>query len=56
MCPQGCETCRSGGSDDGGLPIDSDGVCKHYCSLNGFCGSGAAYQTGSNCYGCQGNC
>ena len=61
-CPASCMTCESGGSSDGGLPIDSNGVCKYFCSSRysrirgvsvGYCGNGETYRTGDDCSGCR---
>merc|ERR1719334_2549738 len=51
-CPVSCKTCGSGGSSDGGLPTNSNGVCEHFCSIYGACGNGDAYRTGDDCRGC----
>jgi len=51
-CPASCKTCKAGGSHDGGSPINSNGVCEHFCSNYGYCGNGNAYKTGDDCSGC----
>ena len=52
-CPTRCTTCKTGGSSDGGLPINFKGICEHFCSIGGYCGSGEAYKTGDYCGGCR---
>ena len=52
-CPERCKTCKTGGSSDGGLPINSNGVCEHFCSKLGYCGIGNGYKTGDDCSGCN---
>ena len=52
-CPASCKACKSGDSSDGGLPIDSNGVCEYFCSTSGYCGNGEAYKTGDDCSGCR---
>ena len=52
-CPVRCRECRSGGSSDGGLPINANGVCEHFCSIHGYCGEGSCYETGIDCRGCK---
>ena len=42
--PEVCSKCRAGG-DDGGVPLDKDGVCRHFCSMGRYCGTSAAYQS-----------
>ena len=46
-----CTQCKSGGADDGGMPIDvEDYSCHHFCSRHGFCGVGETYeQDGVDC-------
>ena len=51
-CPVRCKTCGSGGSPDGGLPNNSNGICEDFCSIYGACGNGDAYRTGDDCRGC----
>jgi len=51
-CPNECNTCQSGGSDDGGVAI-VDGTCNAWCSQYGFCGASSLYQSGgTDCSGC----
>jgi len=49
-CPSECKTCQSGGSD-GGKAVEN-GVCHHWCSSVGYCGTSDAYQQ-TNCNGCS---
>lgn len=51
-CPAKCKGCGSGGSGDGGLPTNSNGICEHFCSKWNACGNGDLYKTGDDCRGC----
>ena len=51
-CPQKCN-CKSGVSGDGGKPVNSGGVCEHFCSKYGFCGTGENYESGIDCRECK---
>ena len=51
-CPSRCTKCKTGNPNGGGLPIDSNGICRHFCSKSGYCGNGEAYKTGFDCSGC----
>ena len=53
ICSQECQNCKTGGSSDGGMPINSNGICEHFCSEAGFCGKGEAYKYGVDCTGCR---
>ena len=50
-CPLPCESCKAGG-DSGGVPLVS-GRCTNWCSVVGYCGSGADYETGVDCSMCM---
>ena len=52
-CPQTCQTCKKGNSSDGGMPINADGICEHYCSKRGYCGNTGAYIKGVDCRMCR---
>ena len=54
-CPARCSTCRGanqGNSWDGGLRLNSDNVCEHFCSRWGYCGDGPEFSVGTDCTGC----
>ena len=49
---EACSTCSSGGSHDGGVPV-VDGVCRDFCSENGYCGRADVYKSGgTDCATC----
>ena len=52
-CPARCKNCKDGGSNDGGMPVNSDGVCEYFCSKYGYCGNTEKYKTGVNCSECR---
>ena len=52
-CPQECQNCKTGGSSDGGMPINSKGICEYFCSEGGYCGNGEDYKSGVDCTGCR---
>ena len=52
-CPQRCKSCRTGRSSDGGMAVNSDGVCEYFCSIHAYCGNGTFYNTGDDCSGCK---
>merc|ERR1719167_156274 len=52
-CPHECQNCKTGGSSDEGKPINSNGICEHFCSEGGYCGNGKAYKSGVDCAGCR---
>merc|ERR1711994_461870 len=58
-CPARCKTCKAGASWDGGLRLNSDNVCEHFCSRWGYCGDGPEFRFNgayTDCTGCvQGN-
>jgi FkbM family methyltransferase len=41
--PEACYNCRKGGGD-GGVPLDENGVCRHFCSMGRFCGTTGPYR------------
>jgi hypothetical protein len=46
---QTCQTCLTGDLKDGGVALEN-GMCRDYCSRNGFCGSNANYRNrGTDC-------
>ena len=58
-CKPECKMCMSGGSWDGGVPV-VDGICRDYCSVNGYCGVADVYKAGGTdctpCSSCPVNC
>ena len=54
-CPARCKSCKGGGSNDGGMPVNSDGVCEYFCSKYGYCGNTTKYKTGVDCSECRGS-
>lgn len=44
--PLVCMRCKSGGAGDGGMPMNDDHSCHHFCSQHLFCGVGATYEQG----------
>ena len=58
-CMEACSTCSSGGSHDGGVPV-VDGVCRDFCSENGYCGRADVYKSGGTdctpCGACPDEC
>ena len=59
-CPHNCKTCKSGDSRHGGLPVNTNGFCQHFCSFEngsvtapGYCGLGAKYYGGVDCRECK---
>ena len=52
-CPQRCQTCKRGNSSDGGMPVNSNGICEHFCTKQGYCGNTGAYISGVDCTKCR---
>ena len=64
-CPDHCKTCKSGDFHPekfrGGLPVNTNGFCQHFCSFEnnhtitapGYCGNGAKHYTGVDCRECK---
>lgn len=51
-CPWTCQTCKPGGSSDGGVGL-IHGICTESCSKWGYCGKSAAYTSeGTDCSAC----
>ena len=52
-CPESCK-CKSGGAEDGGKPVNSEGRCDYFCSPGGYCGDAQHYKTnGIDCTLCK---
>ena len=58
-CPHNCKICKSGDSRHGGVPVNPNGFCQHYCSIEsvitaaGYCGKGDKYYSGFDCRECK---
>ena len=59
-CPDKCKTCDPGDSSDGGVPVNFNGFCQHFCRFDednffgpGYCGKGAKYEIGADCTQCK---
>ena len=52
--PEACYNCRAGG-DDGGVPLDKNGVCRHFCSMGRYCGTSGAYHATDCRHPCNGS-
>jgi len=50
-CHSRCSTCKSGDASDGGIAV-VNGVCNHWCSSGGYCGTSNAYKS-ATCTGCK---
>lgn len=52
-CPLSCKNCTTGGASDGGRAVNAEGICEHFCSVYGHCGSGENYKNGHDCSNCK---
>ena len=52
--PDACYSCQPGG-DGGGVALDTNGVCRHFCSMGNYCGTTAPYRATDCTKACAGS-